>query len=550
MTEAPSALNKLVRRLAEAEENLAVALDGTVDSIIDARGHTYLLRAAQQALLASEATAKEQTALLQTIFDHAPAFIKYVGVDGQIRYVNRTPPGLDVDSLVGMDWLSFKPEHFRTELKKVFDSVVATGTPVTLEGPGPSISGEYPTYARSMARVQQDGETKGVVVIARDITQQKAAEAQLVVSERLSSVGMLAAGVAHEINNPLAALIANLDFTVQELQRLPEAPGREAVRDVLNDARSAADRIRLIVRDLKVFSRAGDDELGRVDVERVMESTLRMAWTEIRHRARLVKDYGRVPPVRANESRLGQVFLNLVVNAAQAIVEGAVERNVIRIATSVDQQGRVVVRIADTGPGIPAEARKRLFTPFFTTKPVGAGTGLGLSICHRIVTALGGEISFDSELGKGTEFRVVLPAAPAEEAFTTAPRAALPASTRRGRIMVIDDEAIVGKSLRLLLGREHEVTVMTDAKKALALLAAGETYDVILCDLMMPQMSGMDLYAEVETSAPDQAARFVFMTGGAFTVRARQFLDAIPNLRLEKPFDPIQLRGIVNSLIR
>lgn len=550
MTGGPSGLTELVRKLADAEEDLAVALDGTVDSIIDTRGHTYLLRAAQQALLASEATAKEQAALLQTIFDHAPAFIKYVGVDGRIRYVNKTPPGLEVESLVGMDWLSFKPEHFRGELQRVFDSVVATGTPVTFEGPGPSLSGEYPTYARAMARIQQDGETKGVVVIARDITQQKAAEAQLVVSERLSSVGMLAAGVAHEINNPLAALIANLDFTAQELQRLPEASLRETVRDVLDDARAAADRIRLIVRDLKVFSRAEDEKLGSVDVERVMESTLRMAWNEIRHRARLVKDYGRVPPVRANESRLGQVFLNLVVNAAQAIVEGDAERNVIRIGTSVDQQGRIVVRIADTGPGIPPEARKRLFTPFFTTKAVGAGTGLGLSICHRIVTSLGGEISFESELGKGTEFRVILPAAPAEETFAVGPRASLPSLARRGRILVIDDEAIVGRSLRLTLGREHEVTVMTDARKALARLTDGETFDVILCDLMMPQMSGMDLYAEVHAVAPRQAERLVFMTGGAFTVRARQFLDGTPNLRLEKPFDPIQLRGIVNGMIR
>ena len=169
--------------------------------------------------------------------------------------------------------------------------------------------------------------------------------------------------------------------------------------------------MREIVRDLKVFSRAQEDRRGAVDVEKVLESTLRMAQNEIRHRAKVVKVYGQVPRVDANEGRLGQVLLNLIVNAVQAIPEGNYESNAITITTKVDHD-TVLVSIADTGSGIPPEVQRRLFTPFFTTKPAGVGTGLGLAISHRIVTGLGGQLDFVSEVGKGTTFRVRLPIAP------------------------------------------------------------------------------------------------------------------------------------------
>jgi signal transduction histidine kinase len=380
--------------------------------------------------------------------------------------------------------------------------------------------------------------------------ERKRMEEQLLISDRMASVGTLAAGVAHEINNPLAALIANLEFSLEELAKVEQANARVSeVKAPLEDAREAADRVRLIVRDLKVFSRSGDEERrGPVDVQRVLESSLRMAWNEIRHRARLEKSYGEVPPAWGNESRLGQVFLNLFVNAAQALPAGRTDENEIRVSTRLEGN-KVVVEIADTGSGIPADVLPHIFDPFFTTKPAGVGTGLGLAICHRIVTGLGGSITVDSKVGHGTVFRVTLPITqergtdPALVPFTA------PGARGRGRILVIDDEPMINSILRRMLGRDHEVASCSSVREALDRLKAGQQFDVILCDLMMPEMTGMDLHAELLRTFPSLAERLVFMTGGAFTPAAREFLDRVPNARVEKPFEVQSLRTLIQSLL-
>jgi signal transduction histidine kinase len=378
---------------------------------------------------------------------------------------------------------------------------------------------------------------------------------QLLISDRMASVGTLAAGVAHELNNPLATVVANLELASKELARVADefqlADRLQEISEELHDARDGADRLKHIVRDLKIFSRATDDERrGPVDVKRVLESSLRMAWNEIRHRARLVKDYGDIPPVEANEARLGQVFLNLIVNAAHAIREGNAEQNLIRVSTGVDAAtGRVTVAIRDSGSGIPPDNLSRIFDAFFTTKPIGVGTGLGLSICHRIVTGLGGEIHVESEVDKGTTFQVLLlPSLRAVDGPT--PVLAVAPPIRRGKVLVIDDEPMVARSLGRMLGHEHEVTIVLSAGDAHRRVVAGERYDVILCDLMMPQMTGMDLHAELLRTVPEQASQMVFLTGGAFTPGARTFLDAVPNQRVEKPFDTQHLRSIINDRIR
>jgi CheY-like chemotaxis protein len=323
-----------------------------------------------------------------------------------------------------------------------------------------------------------------------------------------------------------------------------------ALKESLADARGAAERIRGIVRDLKVFSRAEQEKRGPVDIERVMESTLRMASNEIRHRATLVRDYGKIPLVHASESRLGQVFLNLIVNAAQSIREGEADRNEIRISTRL-AGNRVVIEISDTGPGIPAEVMKRLFSPFVTTKPAGVGTGLGLSISHRLITELNGEISAENVPGGGARFRITLPVA--QEDTAEAPIAAAPASiptTVRGKILVIDDEPMLVKVVERTLMKDHDVTTVQRAKDALDRIIAGERFDVILCDLMMPEMTGMDFHAEVLERHPQQAAVIIFLSGGAFTPRARSFLDEVPNQSIEKPFAPGDLLALINGRVR
>ncbi len=387
---------------------------------------------------------------------------------------------------------------------------------------------------------------------------------QLLISDRMVSVGTLAAGVAHEINNPLAALMANLDIATHDLLRLiddvaatdsdgawPDGTGARLleIAEPLRDAREASDRVRSIVRDLMIFSRSHDEEkVAAVDVRRVMESSLRMAWNEIRHRARLVKDYGDVPPVRANEARLGQVFLNLLVNAAQATPEGRADKHEIRVVTRAEGSDRVVVEVRDSGAGIPEAIQARIFDPFFTTKPVGVGTGLGLAICHRIVTQLGGEIHFESQVGKGTVVRTVLPVA--KTVSTTVPPPIIARTrTRRGRILVVDDDVTLGVAVRRRLSN-HEVRLVTEAREALRQIAGGERFDAILCDLMMPEMTGMDLHTELGKVDPPQADRMIFMTGGAFTSRAREFLDSVMNPRLEKPFEISALNALIHGLLR
>ncbi len=236
------------------------------------------------------------------------------------------------------------------------------------------------------------------------------AQAQLVQVERLASIGMLAAGVAHEINNPLAYVVGSLEIIAREIAEAGTGDARlAAIDEKVKNALHGVGRVRNIVRDLKMFSHARDQRPSAVDVRAAIESSLSIANNEIRHRARVERDLRPVPPVWAEEGRIGQLLLNLVVNAAQAIDAGAIDENCVRVATGTDAAGWAVIEVADTGGGIAPEVLPHIFDPFFTTKPAGLGTGLGLSICHSIVTGLGGRIEVDSEPGRGTTFRVLLP---------------------------------------------------------------------------------------------------------------------------------------------
>ena len=396
------------------------------------------------------------------------------------------------------------------------------------------------------------GHARGGVAVLRDVTRERATQAQLMVSDRMASVGMLAAGVAHEINNPLACVVANLELSCQAMDERPVAADpivAQEVRAMLGDARGAANRVRQIVSDLKMFSRDEDTRALTADLRSVLESTVRMAWNEIRHRARLVVEYGDTGLVEGSDSRLGQVFLNLLVNAAQAIPEGDADGNIIRIASRKDLSGRVVVDISDSGSGIAPENLRHLFTPFFTTKEPGVGTGLGLPICHRIIMGLGGELLVRSELGKGTTFTVILEAAADGRPVSQAAPPLLPRAATRGRVLVIDDDPMVGTVIARTLAKEHDVVATISASDGLARLRGGERYDVILCDLMMPQMTGAELYTELHTFEPALAERMIFLTGGAFTTAARTFLDTVANAKLEKPFNTQELRGLVNERV-
>jgi len=399
--------------------------------------------------------------------------------------------------------------------------------------------------------VDESGSRLGHLATIFDVTEHRRLQEQLMVSDRMASVGILAAGVAHEINNPLAAVLTNLHMAAESIPSLGVTPESQAdrneVEEELRDALEASERLRDIVRDLKIFSRTPETSLGPVDIQRILESSLRMAWNELKHRARVVRKFQPVPLVHGDESRLGQVFLNLIINAVQAMEEGHAGTNTITIETALDARGRVEVQVADSGCGMSQEVLSHLFTPFYTTKPVGVGTGLGLSICNRIVQALGGEIMVESEVGKGSNFRVYLPASDAVSTTRRTSRIRRPIASLAARILAIDDEPIVGTALKRVMGKDNDVVTETSARTALQRIRAGEHFDLILCDLMMPDMTGVDFYNELRSFAPERAADIVFMTGGAFTPKARNFLDTITNERLEKPFDMATLKNLVQD---
>jgi PAS domain S-box-containing protein len=376
-----------------------------------------------------------------------------------------------------------------------------------------------------------------------DVTEQRKMQDQLVLSDRLAAVGTMAAGVAHEINNPLGALLANLELAREVLTTpSPDLDTREMIADAL----TAGLRVRDVVRDLKALSRVSDEPVRPVAVHPIVESTLRMANNELRHRARVIKELYEVPQIDANESRLGQVLLNLIINAAQAIPGGAVGRNFVRIVTrAYPDKGRVLIEVSDSGSGIEPEVQKRMFDAFFSTKPVGVGTGLGLSISEGIVRSLGGEITFDSEVGIGSTFRVWLPISRTIPQRPTLEQA--DPGDKRASVLIVDDDRGVAEALARVLAERHRVTVCTRGAQALERLRT-ESFDLILCDVMMPEMTGMQLYEELHRRHPELLPRVVFMTGGAFTQTARQFLAGIPNTQLEKPIAMQTLRALIGRL--
>ena len=511
---------------------------------------------------AEEALRKSEEQYRQIVETTSDGILKLDG-DARIVFVNRRFAemlGYEPVEMIGKSLFLFKS----AAAKAIAAAALAKRLPGGQEAVDTTFlhknGADIPVNLAGTVLLDAEGRHTGNLAVVRDVTEQRKLQSQLMVSDRMASVGTLAAGVAHEINNPLAAVIANLDFLADALGQAaakgsaassPDAFLLEELRVPLAEAREAAQQVRFIVRDLKIFSRSpATEETGPVDVKAVMESSLRMAWNEIRHRAQLVKEYAPEARVEVNEARLGQVFLNLIINAAQALPEGRADHNEIRVSTRLEG-GRVVIEVRDTGPGIPPEIIGRIFDAFFTTKAVGVGTGLGLAISQRIVTDMGGELTVESELGKGTAFRVLLPAATHEEASAAAPAGpAMTAAVRRGRVLIVDDEKLVLGVLKRILCKEHEVVALSAAKDALALCRAGEKFDVIFCDLMMPDMTGMDLHRELSAVAPDQAGKMIFLTGGAFSVEARTFLSEVPKIHVEKPFDPANLRAIVQRHLR
>ncbi|UJR84869.1 PAS domain S-box protein [Sandaracinus amylolyticus] len=506
-------------------------------------------RASEDALRASEAR-------FRTLIESAPDGIAITRLDGTMVYANRSAAaalgyaapsqlvGLNLTQLYEPEDLEILNDRMRRMIAegerfppREYRLLRADGTPTVMEMTGHVI--EY------------DG-SPAVLGFGRDVSERKQMQQQLARADRLAALGLLAAGVAHEINNPLTFVSLGVQALERKIELLVADPlVREELVAMLGPMRDGTARVAEIVRDLRAFARSEDTPPpGEIDVVKVIATAERMAAHELRHRARLVRRITGQPRAHGHAGRLEQVMLNLLVNAMQAFAEDAFDPTVI--VTCAEREGSVEITVEDNAGGIPEETRARVFDPFFSTKPANIGTGLGLWICHGLVTSMGGTIALESVLGRGTAVRVRIPtASPANG--RTSPPSVVPASADEGlrpmRVLVVDDEPTLGRLIQLLLSGEHQVHAVTSAEDALACFDAGERYDAVLCDVMMPRTSGPELHERVRAAWPELAGRFVFMTGGALTERSRHYLDTSPQPLLDKPFSPDVLRHALRRVV-
>ena len=411
---------------------------------------------------------------------------------------------------------------------------------------------------------------------ARDRAQGEALERRLMHADRLAAIGQLAAGVAHEINNPLAFIIGNIEILgehvatmralIEACQRATSASESEEldeIRELLGTgdpehalydmheirmaSMSGAERIASIVRDLRTFARIENDDVEMVKINEVVNTACNMVENTIRHKATLERELGEVPRFPGDRNKLTQTVVNLLVNAAQAVEDGDAAENRVMVTTRCD--GTIVtLTVEDTGSGIPEVLRKQIFEPFFTTKSRDEGTGLGLALCADIIRKHRGQITVDSEPDKGTCFTLRIPLATGlrptrrrddgegdEEVETSA------------RILIVDDEPEVLQMYQRMLESEHEITSAGGGQEALDILRKDQNFDIILCDLMMPQVDGLMVYREVSERWQPLAERIVFITGGVFTARMNDFVANIGNRVLEKPISLKRLRRVVGG---
>jgi PAS domain S-box-containing protein len=381
----------------------------------------------------------------------------------------------------------------------------------------------------------EDGVISGALAVSNDVSEIRKLQATTIQTDRVMALGTLAASVAHEINNPLTYVMAYLE----ELQIALDDAGRseplDRAREALEPVTKGVQRIATITRDLRTFSRPDDVRLEPIAPRAVVDNVLKLLRKEIEARARLFLVLHETRAVLGNESRLVQVVMNLVMNAIQALPQGAPSEH--EVSVSVNELGEhVVIEVTDSGPGVKVDDRERIFDPFVTTKPVGVGTGLGLFVCRNVVRGFGGEVVVGDRPGGGASFRVLLPVANGVAPVEHRTEEVVP--VRGVRVLIVEDDPLVARSFAERLRSENVSTeIASGVEEALTLLSRDPGFDAIYCDLMMKDLTGMDFAELLAARSPELRARVVFMTGGAFTARAAAFVDANSDHCVDKPFD-------------
>lgn len=496
---------------------------------------------ALDAALQRQGRVRAETALIESERRHRAIFERASDgifvANAEQRYIDVNPAGLALlgytrDELLGLHLRDLVPAEDLV-VQPLQPQRFAAGEPFVVERRLKRKDGRIVEVELSGVRMP-DGTLQSVV---RDVSERKRLLAERAASERVASLGRLAQGVGHEINNPLAYLVLSLDLLRAELSDLPTGVVREAL-EVLGHIEDAASRIAAIVRSLARFGRGDAETVGPTDLERSVRAAIAMTANRLNHVADVKTTLGPTPLVRGNEFQLTQVFVNLLLNAADAIAEAGGGPHAVTVTTHVFDD-RVEVEVNDSGPGIPEAIRAQVFEPHVTTKPIGRGSGLGLSICKSILESFGGSITLVDST-PGATFRLALPIS---EVTETEAAPATRTTTPRLSLLVIDDEPIILRVIKNLL-KDHEVVTAMTPSDALA-ACRSRSFDRILCDVMFPGGSVDELYDTLVAEQPELAKRLVFMTGGAFTPAARTFLERTGRPWLAKPFTGPELTRVL-----
>jgi two-component system NtrC family sensor kinase len=491
----------------------------TLVSLVLAQGAIALENARLVELLSSAKREWEKTV------DAISQAICIVDALGTVRRANRVFADLiqiPVTAIPGRPWLGLLPPAWSDPVARAIAEPSATSVEIR--------AGERALLLTAIPMA----EPGAAVLVFEDQTDRRRLQEQLIQSEKMSAIGQLIAGVAHDLNNPLASVVGFSDF-------LAEAGVPASLEEPLQVIRQEAERAATIVKNLLSFARSQEGERARQPIQQLLDSTLVLLRNQLMtHKVEATLDVEPgLPEVEVNANQIKQVFVNLINNACQAIASDAPSGRIW--ITAKRAQDVIAVSVTDSGPGIPEEVAVRVFEPFFTTKPEGEGTGLGLSICQGILKEHGGRITLESPPGSGATFTVELPVSvPAVRAEPVpAPRG----ESKPLHILVVDDEPHILHYMRATLESwGHTVEVASDGTYALERALAGP-FDVIICDLRMPHLSGRDMYMKLVRQDPRVAERIIFATGDTVRGDTLQFLDGLGRPYLHKPFTLAELRA-------